>query len=742
MRPVIFYYAMVAICIQMLCVQLNGITGVPGYLFHCDVSTDLDGNFLVWGSYVNDLEFGDSILSSDDYVSSFVAKLGGDGKWIWVRDFPCEHPYYALSEDIMVWQESDGSIGVTGSFKWEKPYGKYLDIKSEEKVSLVYLDRDGQLISLDEGFLNSQNREGPKRPEAVTYTTNEYGGIVFDHHKPLPEFIFSGGFMFSFSEQLIRCVDLHSGIERDIAFFAVNPDPDNYNDLLIGLVAPLPDGKIVLAVACEGEQMQIGNKLINLPPSRYLSCWLVCINSEGELEWITPLNHRFYDVPFSSSLYGEYELLASSKGLLLFTGNDLAEMHHWSRNAAMQLFKCYNAEGRELWTIELGTDLHFVEYGSNVTVKDSGNFFYNDGIKVLGGLKDYTEEIQLPSMVRFDGHGNVLERLDNFETPYRRYASENENMNNDLFTIGTDIRNVNSETIRNVKGTGNSFIGGKGADGDLIWLLRFDYNGTVGLRMQTDLKGNAHILGSIRKGDFRVGAKKITNPSKSEQLVIISVDPHGNCTSIKTLASLYDCTLIYQELILFEHIKQDNKLYVAYTEDKEHPNSKASTDCLWLIRIDPSTGNTTKKSYELPDVWGYIELEPGTGGVMFVSAVKPDHDLWDGNYYDGYTLALNGSLELIWKKEITGDMSAGKNGELFLVGRFHTVIDIDGHILIDASSTYGDIFVCKITTKGKIEWLKHAYDFGGEILHDGIIKEASSYDFWKPWKPEDTPDEY
>ena len=57
--------------------SMPGLTILPGYLHGCDVLADSSGDFIVFGSFVNDLEFGALRLSSPEGFSGFVAKLRG-----------------------------------------------------------------------------------------------------------------------------------------------------------------------------------------------------------------------------------------------------------------------------------------------------------------------------------------------------------------------------------------------------------------------------------------------------------------------------------------------------------------------------------------------------------------------------------------------------------------------------------------------------------------------------------------
>ncbi len=812
--------------------SLPGLTILPGYLHGCDVLADSSGDFIVYGSFVNDLEFGALRLSSPEGVSGFVAKLSRTGNWMWARKFSSEYSDYMLGEKMLVWLEADGIIGVTGPFSWEAPYGKSISDSKDEVLSLAYMNADGQFIALDNEFQKSHHRRKQLRPETDEYEakprvlTVQSGELEYragqdvenqdSYWDPYEYEVVEASY--SNLPARIVCLDTRTGRSWELEF-TVNPERENLSPISIFKLASNPRGGVTLVGSFTGRELFFGgSRLANSSDQAQL--FIGSLASDGTLNWLKPLEALKTDIEA-----GGYDLLCSPEGNVLYTENSRVEGFEHTGAAIIQRFYCYDDSGKEIWRLNLGREVDIP--GFSVLVSSSeGNYFYNPGIT------ENDKVMQAPSLIGFEDNGAVKGRCVNLDSPWGQYVTARALPGGDLifawmvqrpeygfnglvaacyskdldlkwkkslqcqsldplsytnliltytdaiylsaifdgsaswdgralstsgqkgvlilkldqqgnllsnhkalfnntprplqvnicfnakgfiYLCGTDGNILASKPTNPVSGNGNSYLYRVGPKGEILWMHRFDYQGTSALNMSSDQQGKIHLLGTIPKGTFKIGAKKISNTGEPEQVVLMSFNPEGSCIELKRLASFDPEARRDYYPLMIKCFPDDELIYVAYQEVIDDGwGYESEQELLRLISYNPANGLLSRMSYDFPEINCVADLEAGPDRSKYLAIHKTSLFSGMGDYDSGYLTAFNTQLELLWKHDLVCDYHVNPDGSVYFSNRFFTLMDLGDHVL-PGGFPMGDQALGKISANGKVEWLRYGYEYGEPI---------------------------
>ncbi len=282
--------------------------------------------------------------------------------------------------------------------------------------------------------------------------------------------------------------------------------------------------------------------------------------------------------------------------------------------------------------------------------------------------------------------------------------------NGEAILYGTDDNSLSTKPDDPVKGHGNSFVYRIGSKEEMLWMRRFDYKGSrsLYLNLTTDDAGNAYLIGSNPPGTFRLGNQTITTPNNSEQLILMILDPQGNCMSLKVLATFANFNFDWYEptscALCFD---KHGQLHIAYAEPTLNKRTGFSeSDWLRIIRYDKDSGLLKRASFELGGIYTVSGLFIASNGNIYMNTLQ------GSIYYEysedfGYLVALDRDMNLLWNKELVCDFSVSPDGSLYFLTYFGFYVDIDGQI-ITTNAKYDDVCLGKISPAGQVEWLKSA----------------------------------
>lgn len=278
----------------------------------------------------------------------------------------------------------------------------------------------------------------------------------------------------------------------------------------------------------------------------------------------------------------------------------------------------------------------------------------------------------------------------------------------EVFLYGTDGNNLATKPDDPVKGQGNSYVSRIGSKGEMLWMLRFDYKGSPSLNLTTDDEGNAYLIGSNPPGTFRLGNQTINTPNNNEQLILMIIDPKGNCTSLKTLATSGDKANSNEFSSCVMSFARHGRLHIAYTEATLNKQTgRREKEWLRMICYDKVSGLLKRASFEMADIYTVSELFIAGNGNIYLSAHTLDYYTGGANYHCGYLVALDKDMGLLWSKNLICDFTVTSDGNLYFRSYFNFCVDLDGQI-ITTNVQYDDVCLGKISPAGHVEWLKSA----------------------------------